>query len=152
MFDNRETQSQEASTQASSDDGKGYSKNTVKALSVIRRELQPAEDEEDEEKVMSFKQMANKVHSCLHIFFSLSLRSSSSSGYQASSRCILLRMPCPRYPRLYQTLSTALLRKHRNPGQGETLGTSTTWLTRPIHFCSGILSAWVRCSIGDGYP
>ena len=39
---------------------KGYSKNTVKALSVIRRELRPV-DEEEEEKFLSFEKMAGKV-------------------------------------------------------------------------------------------
>ncbi|KAF9070059.1 Rec8 like protein-domain-containing protein [Rhodocollybia butyracea] len=37
-----------------------YSKNTVKAISVIRRELQPMEGDE-EEKVMSFRKMADKA-------------------------------------------------------------------------------------------
>lgn len=58
MFDGRDSQSQDTGTQPSSDDSKGYSKNTVKALSIIRRELQPA-DEED--KVLSFKRLADKV-------------------------------------------------------------------------------------------
>lgn len=40
---------------------KGYSKNTVKALSLIRRELHPAGDEEEARKVMSFKKMAVNV-------------------------------------------------------------------------------------------
>lgn len=73
MFDNRESQSQEASTQASSDDGKGYSKNTVKALSIIRRELQPVEGEGEEDKSLSFKRMADKVSTCS--FFILSVHS-----------------------------------------------------------------------------
>lgn len=56
-FDDRGSQSQEQSTDG--DDGKGYSKNTVKALSIIRRELQPTADEA--EKVMSFKEMSAKA-------------------------------------------------------------------------------------------
>jgi len=40
---------------------KGYSKNTVKALGLIRRELQPAGDEEEAGKFMSFKKMAVNV-------------------------------------------------------------------------------------------
>ncbi|KAH8107984.1 Rec8 like protein-domain-containing protein [Cristinia sonorae] len=61
IFDDRSTQqSQEASTQASSDDGKGYSKHTVQALGIIRRELQPSPDD-DEAKVMSFKKMSEKA-------------------------------------------------------------------------------------------
>ncbi|CAL1706574.1 unnamed protein product [Somion occarium] len=55
IFDERSSSSQE--TSASSDDG--YSRNTVKALSIIRRELQPTA--EGEEKVLSFKKMAEKA-------------------------------------------------------------------------------------------
>jgi cohesin complex subunit SCC1 len=39
-------------------DGKGFSKNTVRALGIIRKELEPVEGEE---KVISFKHMATKV-------------------------------------------------------------------------------------------
>ncbi|KAH9948687.1 Rec8 like protein-domain-containing protein [Amylocystis lapponica] len=62
-FDDRSAGSQSQSVEsATSDDGKGYSKNTVKALAVIRRELQPmAGEEHDEEKVMSFKRMSEKA-------------------------------------------------------------------------------------------
>jgi cohesin complex subunit SCC1 len=42
-------------------DSKGYSKNTVKALSVIRSQLRPTDDENDEDKFMSFKKMADKA-------------------------------------------------------------------------------------------
>lgn len=60
LFDDRSSQSQEQASQASaSDDGRGYSKNTVKALGVIRKELQPVLGED--EKVMSFKKMSAKV-------------------------------------------------------------------------------------------
>lgn len=63
LFDDRSSQSQDQGSQAtSSDDGKGYSKNTVKALGVIRRELQPVPGEE-EDKTMSFKTMSTKVRS-----------------------------------------------------------------------------------------
>ncbi|KAI0339813.1 hypothetical protein BDW22DRAFT_1486520 [Trametopsis cervina] len=55
-FDDRSSQSQEANQQ---DDGKGYSKNTVKALRIIRQELQPVPSEP--EKVMSFKRMSDKA-------------------------------------------------------------------------------------------
>ena len=41
--------------------GEGYSKNTVKALAVIRRELQPNAEEAEEDKYMSFNNMAQKV-------------------------------------------------------------------------------------------
>ena len=56
VFDDRSSQSQEAHQQ---DDGKGYSKNTVKALRIIRQELQPAPEEP--EKAMSFKRMSEKA-------------------------------------------------------------------------------------------
>ena len=52
-----------ASSQVSetdSSDGKGYSKNTIRALGIVRKELEPVEGE-SEEKVMSFKYMATKV-------------------------------------------------------------------------------------------
>ncbi|VDC06437.1 unnamed protein product [Peniophora sp. CBMAI 1063] len=43
-------------------DGKGYSKNTIKALSIIRKELRPEHAGGDEgEKVLSFNQMATKA-------------------------------------------------------------------------------------------
>jgi cohesin complex subunit SCC1 len=43
-------------------DKHGYSKNTVKALGLIRKELQPAAEEEEEApETLSFKQMSSKV-------------------------------------------------------------------------------------------
>ena len=57
-----QSQAQTQSASEPSDDGKGYSKNTVKALAIVRRELQPgAEDAEGEDKYMSFNRMAQKV-------------------------------------------------------------------------------------------
>ncbi|KAI0259262.1 Rec8 like protein-domain-containing protein [Gloeopeniophorella convolvens] len=52
------SQVSEADSSAGSD-GKGYSKNTMRALGVIRRELEPAEDEA--EKVLSFRHMSTKA-------------------------------------------------------------------------------------------
>lgn len=67
MFDVRpatQTQSQapekEVETQADNE-GKGYSKNTVKALGIIRKDLQPVAGQEDQEKVLSFRKMSDKV-------------------------------------------------------------------------------------------
>ena len=64
MFDDRPSQSQ-SQQEAAEQDGKGYSRNTVKALSIIRRELSPttatASGETGAEKVMSFRQMSNKA-------------------------------------------------------------------------------------------
>lgn len=54
-FDDRSAQSQEQADRA--EDGRGYSKNTVKALRIVRQELQP-EPRAREEKIMSFNAMA----------------------------------------------------------------------------------------------
>lgn len=65
VFDDRvassQSQSQAPTEPASSDDGKGYSKNTVKALSIIRKDLEPSAEEPAEDKYMSFNNMAQKV-------------------------------------------------------------------------------------------
>jgi cohesin complex subunit SCC1 len=45
-------------SESDSTDGKGYSKNTIRALGIVRKDLEPVEGEE---KVMSFKYMATKV-------------------------------------------------------------------------------------------
>ncbi|KAJ7132807.1 Rec8 like protein-domain-containing protein [Mycena crocata] len=42
-------------------EGKGYSKNTVKALGIIRKELKPVDEDEDEDKILSFHKMADKA-------------------------------------------------------------------------------------------
>ncbi|KAJ7593862.1 Rec8 like protein-domain-containing protein [Mycena floridula] len=67
MFDarpNTQTQSTEQETEReveiANSDGKGYSKNTVKALGIIRKELKPVDGDDVDEKVMSFKRMADK--------------------------------------------------------------------------------------------
>ncbi|KZT66397.1 hypothetical protein DAEQUDRAFT_715099 [Daedalea quercina L-15889] len=60
IFDDR-TSSQTESQASASDDGKGYSKNTVKALAVIRKELKPTPGQEQQEKVVSFRQMSQKA-------------------------------------------------------------------------------------------
>ena len=61
IIDITQSQSQSQAPTEPSDDGKGYSKNTVKALTVIRRELQPSADEPEADKYMSFNNMAQKV-------------------------------------------------------------------------------------------
>ncbi|KAI1795699.1 Rec8 like protein-domain-containing protein [Ganoderma leucocontextum] len=65
LFDDRtvasQSQTQSQAPSELSDDGKGYSKNTVKALAVIRRELQPNPEEPEEDKYMSFNNMAQKA-------------------------------------------------------------------------------------------
>ena len=58
-FDERGAPSQAPLEAEGQRDGKGYSKNTIKALGLIRGELQVEED--GAEKAMSFNEMANKV-------------------------------------------------------------------------------------------
>ena len=58
-FDERGAPSQAPPEAEAQRDGKGYSRNTIKALGLIRGELQVEED--GAEKVMSFNEMANKV-------------------------------------------------------------------------------------------
>lgn len=61
-FDMKGQSQASETTSSSSEDGKGYSKNTVKALGIIRRELQPDEEgDEETEKSMSFRKMTHKV-------------------------------------------------------------------------------------------
>ncbi|KAJ6609858.1 Rec8 like protein-domain-containing protein [Mycena sp. CBHHK59/15] len=64
MFDVRpSTQSQgvENGTESAENEGKGYSKNTVKALGIIRKELKPVDGDDNEDKVLSFRKMADKA-------------------------------------------------------------------------------------------
>jgi cohesin complex subunit SCC1 len=70
MFDFRpstqtQTQASEQEAQAVDNEGKGYSKNTVKALSIIRKELQPVADQEEMDKMLSFRKISDKV--CSHL-------------------------------------------------------------------------------------
>ncbi|KAI9569640.1 Rec8 like protein-domain-containing protein [Boletus coccyginus] len=59
VFDVRPSQSSQSQESANEADGKGYSRNTVKALGIIRRELQPEDDEA--EKTISFAQVSHKA-------------------------------------------------------------------------------------------
>ena len=74
MFDERGAPSQVPPEAEVQRDGKGYSKNTVKALGLIRGDLQV--EEGGAEKVMSFNEMANKV--------SLTLTVCETCGYSPS--------------------------------------------------------------------
>jgi len=65
MFDERGAASQAPPEAEGQPDDKGYSRNTIKALGLIRGELQT--EETGAEKVMSFNEMANKVGSFLTI-------------------------------------------------------------------------------------
>ncbi len=59
VFDERPSQSQlQSQDEPVEQDGKGYSRNTVKALNIIRKELGPAGSAE---KMMSFQEMTHKV-------------------------------------------------------------------------------------------
>lgn len=66
MFDVRpSTQTQTQGTEREADNqGKGYSKNTVKALGIIRKELQPVAGQEEMDKVLSFRKMSDKACFC----------------------------------------------------------------------------------------
>ena len=59
VFDTKGSSQSSESTEGV--DSKGYSKNTMKALGIVRKELQPDDEHEEEEKVMSFKKMSTKV-------------------------------------------------------------------------------------------
>lgn len=62
IFDSRPTNTQtqtQNEMDETVDESKGYSKNTVKALSLVRKELES--EAEGPEKVLSFRQMADKV-------------------------------------------------------------------------------------------
>lgn len=101
MFDVRpatQTQSQatekEVETQADNE-GKGYSKNTVKALGIIRKDLHPVAGQEDQEKVLSFRKMSDKVplDFFLQVYCVLTL---PISGVPPCCRVFLLRVACSR--------------------------------------------------------
>lgn len=66
----------------------GYSKNTIKALGLVRKELQPGANEDaDEPKAMSFKQMSTNVSDHFTMCF---LSFSHFVIGVSTSRCILL--------------------------------------------------------------
>jgi cohesin complex subunit SCC1 len=101
MFDIRpsaqtQTQGTEGEAQTVDNEGKGYSKNTVKALGIIRKELQPVAGQEEMDKMLSFRKMSDKV--CL-----LPVASTLYSfllGIPSCSRVFLLRTARPRHTRL----------------------------------------------------
>ncbi|KAG6845407.1 hypothetical protein H0H87_009754 [Tephrocybe sp. NHM501043] len=65
MFDVRPSQTQTQSSHreapSTEHEGKGYSKNTIKAVSMIRKELQPVAGQEDEDKSLSFSKLSDKA-------------------------------------------------------------------------------------------
>lgn len=60
VFDMKGSSQVSEESAGTSSDGKGYSKNTVRALGIVRKELEPSEGDA-EDKVMSFNHMATKV-------------------------------------------------------------------------------------------
>ena len=71
MFDVRpstqtQTQTHDADREVPTADneGKGYSKNTVKALGIIRKELQPVAGQEEMDKMLSFRKLSDRVCLC----------------------------------------------------------------------------------------
>lgn len=70
VFDMKGSSQVSEDSAGANSDGKGYSKNTVRALGIVRKDLEPAEGD-GEDKVMSFNHMATKVttltyfHACI---------------------------------------------------------------------------------------
>ena len=68
------------------DQKKGYSKNTVKALSIIRKELDPVTNPDGGEKVLSFAHLSEKV--CIHLDWLKTILNSPYTGI--TPRCFLV--------------------------------------------------------------
>lgn len=86
----QEDQQDAPELQEEGSEDKGYSKNTVKALSLIRKELQPEED--GEPITMSFNNMASKVRTisnsrCTHITKRMVLRPLAVLRLRSFSSC-----------------------------------------------------------------
>ena len=92
-----------------SSDGKGYSKNTVRALGIVRKELEVAEDD-DQDKVLSFNHMATKVTVPPH--FQLVRTLMVFTGDPPRSGSVLFRTPRPRNTRLCQAVSISAIHEH----------------------------------------
>ena len=88
----------------------GYSKNTIKALGLIRKELQPTEDDEPV-KAMSFKKMTTKVRTFVigKVYLPLTIY---DLGIPTSSRFLFLRIACSRYKGLRASGATEALHRH----------------------------------------
>jgi cohesin complex subunit SCC1 len=61
MFGTQPSTQTQTEAQAIDNEGKGYSKNTVRALGIIRKELQPVVDQEENDKMLSFRRISDKV-------------------------------------------------------------------------------------------
>ena len=69
MFDVRpstQTQAHDTDREVPTADieGKGYSKNMVKALGIVRKELQPVPGQEEMDRMLSFRKLSDKVWLC----------------------------------------------------------------------------------------
>jgi cohesin complex subunit SCC1 len=62
-----QTQGTENEADPVENDSKGYSKNTVKALGIIRKSLKPVGDEEPQDKMLSFRAISDRV--CFFLSF-----------------------------------------------------------------------------------
>lgn len=99
MFDTAPSQSQAAAgqTQEEADDAgqektKGYSKNTIQALTILQKELNPTTELEEKEKVMSFAQMSEKVPSDYFFFLSQVISDILFLGYSTCCVFVFLRI------------------------------------------------------------
>jgi len=109
QFDERGAASQATPEVESQHDDKGYSRNTIKALGLIRGELQV--EEGGTEKVMSFNEMANKVS------FVPTIREPpgyqpTSLGIEARCVCFLLRATALEHQGLHQGHPRSTIRKY----------------------------------------
>ncbi len=116
------SQVSEESAGASSD-GKGYSKNTVRALGIVRKELEPSESEAAD-KVLSFNHMATKVTIPTPHPTRAYTDGCCFAGDPPRSGSLLFRAPRPRYPRLCQVVSISAIREHRGGRKKQTMGAS----------------------------
>jgi cohesin complex subunit SCC1 len=91
------SQASETDNTGATTDGKGFSKNTVRALGIIRKELEPVDGEE---QVMSFKRMATKVRKSRIFVCYLYTDCRWVTGNAPCSSGILLRASCPWHARL----------------------------------------------------
>lgn len=91
LFDERPSQSQSQADMAEQE-GKGYSRNTVKALSLIRKDLLPSGEEE---KMMSFQQMSHKVWIMRRNM--IAFANSLLTGISSCCFVVLLRTVSPRH-------------------------------------------------------
>lgn len=74
MFDGRQSQSQTTDNDGSTEqDGSGYSKNTVKAIGLLRQALKPVVGQEEVDRMLSFRRVAEKAsrRSVASFFFEL---------------------------------------------------------------------------------